>query len=54
MHGDGKLRRGTETAQAVVAFSLFLAAALGVVRQLIQRAGLRYRWPSRPTTRRLK
>ncbi len=54
MHGDGKLRRGTETAQAVVAFSLFLAAALGVVRQLIQRARLRYRWPSRPTTRRLK
>ena len=28
--------------------------ALVVLRQLIQRAHLRYRWPSRPTTRRLK
>ncbi|MBA2278798.1 MAG: IS5/IS1182 family transposase, partial [Chloroflexia bacterium] len=33
---------------------LFLAAAFVVVRRLIQRARDRYRWPGRPTTRRLK
>lgn len=54
MNGYGKLRRCTEKAQAVVDFYLFLAAALVVLRQLIQRARLRYRWPNRPTTRRLK
>jgi hypothetical protein len=54
MNGYGKLRRCTEKRQAVVDFYLFLAAALVVLRQLIQRARLRYRWPSRPTTRRLK
>jgi Transposase DDE domain len=54
MNGYGKLRRCTEKRQSVVDFYLFLAAALVVIRQLIQRARLRYRWPSRPTTRRLK
>ena len=54
MNGYGKLRRCTEQRRAVVDFYLFLAAALVVVRQLIQRARRRYRWPSRPTTRRLK
>jgi Transposase DDE domain len=54
MNGYGKLRRCTEKAQAVVDFYLFLAAALVVVRQLIHRARTRYRWPGRPTTRRLK
>ena len=54
MNGYGKLRRCTEKRQAVVDFYLFLAAALVVIRQLIQRGRLRYRWPSRPTTRRLK
>ncbi len=54
MNGYGKLRRCTEKAQAVVNFYLFLAAALVVVRQLIHRARTRYRWPNRPTTRRLK
>jgi hypothetical protein len=54
MNGFGKLRRCTEKAKAVVDFYLFLAAALVVLRQLIQRARRRYRWPSRPTTRRLK
>jgi hypothetical protein len=54
MNGYGKLRRCTERAKAVVDFYLFLAAALVVVRQLIQRARTRYRWPSRPTARRLK
>jgi transposase len=54
MNGYGKLRRCTEKAKAVVDFYLFLAAALVVVRQLIQRARHRYRWPGRPTTRRLR
>ena len=30
------------------------AAALVVIRQLIQRARIRYRWDTRPTTKRLK
>jgi transposase len=54
MNGYGKLRRCTEKRQAVVEFYLFLAAALVVLRRLIQEARLRYRWPTRPTTRRLK
>lgn len=54
MNGYGKLRRCTEKAKAVVDFYLFLAAAVVVVRQLIHRARTRYRWPTRPTTRRLK
>jgi hypothetical protein len=54
MNAYGKLRRCTEKVQAVVDFYLFLAAALVVIRQLIQRARRRYRWPTRPTTRRLK
>jgi hypothetical protein len=54
MNAYGKLRRCTEKAKAVVDFYLFLAAALVVVRQLIHRARTRYRWPGRPTTRRLK
>ena len=54
MNGYGKLRRCTEQRQSVVDFYLFLAAALVVIRQLIQRARRRYRWPARPTTRRLK
>ena len=54
MNGFGKLRRCTEKLRPVVDFYLFLAAALVVLRQLIQRARLRYRWHSRPTSRRLK
>jgi transposase len=54
MNGYGKLRRCTEKHRVVVDFYLFLAAALVVIRQLIQRARNRYRWPSRPTGRRLK
>jgi hypothetical protein len=54
MNGYGKLRRCTEKTKAVVDFYLFLAAALVVVRHLIHRARSRYRWPARPTTRRLK
>ena len=54
MNGFGKLRRCTEKSGRVVDFYLFLAAAVVVARRLIQRARLRYRWPGRPTTRRLK
>jgi len=54
MNGYGKLRRCTEKRSAVVDFYLFLAAALVIIRRLIQCARFRYRWPSRPTTRRLK
>ena len=54
MNGYGKLRRCTEKRRPVVDFYLFLAAALVVLRQLIQRARLRYRWDSRPTSRRLR
>jgi Transposase DDE domain len=54
MNGYGKLRRCAEKRRAVVDFYLSLAAALVVLRQLIQRARPRYRWASRPTTRRLK
>jgi hypothetical protein len=54
MNGYGKLRRCTERDGAVVDFYLFLAAAFVTVRMLIQRARTRYRWPARPTTRRLK
>ena len=45
LHGDGS---------AVVDCYLFLAAAIVITRCLIQRARTRYRWPGRPTTRRLK
>ena len=54
MNGYGKLRRCTEKLRPVVDFYLFLAAALVVLRQLIQRARTRYRWDARPTARRLK
>jgi hypothetical protein len=54
MNGYGKLRRCTEKLRLVVDFYLFLAAALVVIRRLVQCARSRYRWPSRPTTRRLK
>lgn len=54
MNGSGKLRRCTEKLRPVVDFYLFLAAALVVLRQLIQRARFRYRWPARPSARRLK
>ncbi len=53
MNGYGKLRRCTERVGRVVDFYLFLAAVFVVVRCLIQCARTRYRWPGRPTTRRL-
>ena len=54
---DERLRQAPPLHRArreVVDFYLFLAAAFVVVRQLIQRARTRYRWDTRPTTRRLK
>jgi hypothetical protein len=52
MNGYGKLRRCTERNARIVDFYLYLAAALVTIRQLIQRT--RYRWDTRPTTKRLK
>ncbi|MDQ3541321.1 MAG: IS5 family transposase [Chloroflexota bacterium] len=54
MNGYGKLRRCTERTGPVVDFYLFLAAAFVVTRCLIREARHRYRWSTRPTTRRLK
>jgi len=54
MNGYGKLRRCTERDGAVVDFYLFLAAAFVTVRALLRAARQRFRWPGRPTTRRLK
>lgn len=53
MNGYGKLRRCTERTGQVVDFYLFLAATFVVTRCLIRQARTRYRWPTRPTTRRL-
>jgi Transposase DDE domain len=54
MNGYGKLRRCTDKRKIVVEFYLYLAATLTVIRRLINRARSRYRWPTRPTTRRLR
>ena len=52
LNGYGKLRRITDRSRVVVEFYTHLAAALTVIRRLINEA--RNRWPGRPTTRRLK
>jgi hypothetical protein len=54
MNGYGKLRRVTDKRTIIVEFYLYLAAALTVIRRLINSARSRYRWPARPTTRRLR
>jgi hypothetical protein len=54
MNGYGKLRRCTDKRKAIVEFYLNLAAALTVIHRLINRARVLYRWPARPTTRRLR
>jgi len=54
MNGYGKLRPMTDRDPAIVEFYLYLAAAFVTVRALIQRARHRYRWDTRPTTKRLK
>ena len=53
MNGYGKLRRMTDRNAKIVEFYLYLAAALVVIRQIIQRARNRYRWDTRPATKRL-
>nr|WP_205709506.1 IS5 family transposase [Kineococcus siccus] len=53
-NGYGKLRRVTDRSRPVVKFYTHLAAAITVIRRLINEARNRYRWPGRPTTRRLK
>jgi hypothetical protein len=54
MNGYGKLRRFTDKRKVIVEFYLHLAAALTVIRRLINQARRRYRWPARPPTRRLR
>jgi hypothetical protein len=54
MNGFGKLRRCTDKRKIIVEFYLYLAAAITVIRRLINRARSLYRWPTRPTTRRLR
>jgi len=54
MNGFGKLRRSTDKQRRIVEFYLFLAAALTVIRRLINTARSRYRWDGMPTTRRLR
>jgi transposase len=54
INGYGKLRGCTERDGEIVDFYLYLAAAFVVVRRLIQQARTRYRWATRPTTKRLK
>ena len=54
MNGYGKLRRITDKRTVIAEFYLYLAAALTVIRRLINQARSRYRWPTRPTTRRLR
>lgn len=50
----GKLRWCTERRRRQVEFYLALACAVIVVRALIGRARLLYRWDARPTARRLQ
>lgn len=52
-NGYGKLRRCTEKRRVIADLYLYLAATLTVLR-LIKRARTLSRWPTRPTTRRLR
>jgi hypothetical protein len=54
MNRYGKLRRFTDKRKVIVGSYLNLAAALTVIRCLINRARTTHRWPTRPTTRRLR
>jgi hypothetical protein len=54
MNGYGKLRRFTDKLKVIAEFYLYLAATFTVIRRLINRARRLYRWPTRPTTRRLR
>jgi hypothetical protein len=53
---DERLRQAAplhRRTQITVEFYLYLATAITVIRRLINRARSLYRWPTRPTTRRL-
>ena len=54
MNGYGKIRRCFERDGQIVDFYLYLAAAFVTIRALIREARTRYRWDTRPTTRRLR
>ena len=54
MNGYGKLRQMTDRDAKIVGFYLYLAAAFVTLRALIQHARHRYRWDTRPATKRLK
>ena len=54
VNGFGELRRCTDKRKPIVEFYFDLAATLTVIRHLINRARTHYRWPSRPTSRRLR
>jgi len=54
---DERLRKAAalhRTRQQIADFNLYLGAALITIRQLIQRTRNRYRWDTRPETKRLK
>jgi len=53
MNGYGRQRRCTDRNDRIVGLFLYLAATFVTVRALIREARSRYRWPTRPTTRRL-
>jgi hypothetical protein len=54
MNDFGEVRRSFQRTCANTEFFLYLAATFVTVRCLIREARTRYRWPTRPTTRRLK
>lgn len=54
LNGYGKLRRITDRDPGAIELYTHLAAAITVIRRLINEARHRYRWTTRPTTRRLR
>ncbi len=54
MNGCGRIRRCCERDGQIDDFSLYPAAAFVTVRALIREGRPRYRWDTRPTTRRLR
>lgn len=50
----GKLRRCTERRTTIITFYLALASTLVTIRNLISSAWTHYRWPTRPTTKRIR
>jgi transposase len=50
----GKLRRCTERRATIISFYTALASTLVTVRNLISSAWTHYRWPNRPTTKRIR